>query len=198
MTFAQSRWLWLSRNFSRLTLEKLCEGFTLILHFICIDGSSMKTGKWSLMSVMITPLLISWVTELVRMWSMSDMDWFWILVTFSMHWRKLLSLIVVRYWLHEVFMRLMFESRQMKDVIAQICNTYYYSVLGIRRSCTDSAVHGCACAYEGVNDCTTSSLWIPVYSILYSMLGKSKTKGETINTVYLLYIYSAILYSTAL
>ena len=46
-------------------------------------------------------------------------------------------------------MRLMFESRQMKDVIAQICSTYYYSVLGIRRSCTDSAVHGCACAYEG-------------------------------------------------
>ena len=80
-------------------------------------------------------------------------------------------------------MRLMFESRQMKDVIAQICNTYYYSVLGIRRSCTDSAVHGCACAYEGVNELSmNTSIQYTIQYIVCQVRVRQRVKRLILST----------------
>ena len=62
----QSSWLRLERKFSMLFLEKFRHGSVLALALALMDGSSMKTGKWSLMSETMTPLLISWVIMLVR------------------------------------------------------------------------------------------------------------------------------------
>ena len=50
-----------------LNLEKFLIRLYLVLFLALTDGSSMKTGKWSLISETITPLAISSVTILVRM-----------------------------------------------------------------------------------------------------------------------------------
>ena len=50
-----------------LYLEKFLERSFFDLFLFIADGSSMKTGKWSLISDTMTPLTISSVTMFVRM-----------------------------------------------------------------------------------------------------------------------------------
>ena len=97
-TSVHSRLLRVSRKFSTLDLEKFRVRLNLGLLFDCKDGNSMNNGKWSLMSEIITPLVISGEIMLVSIWSMSDNEWLWILVTYSIHWKKLLSFMVAKYW----------------------------------------------------------------------------------------------------
>ena len=68
-----------------LYLEKFREIWTLALFLVLLAGSSMKTGKWSLMSDTITPDNISGAGLLVSIWSISEEDRLCILVTFSIH-----------------------------------------------------------------------------------------------------------------
>ena len=58
-----------------LCLEKFRSGLVLDLLFWLLDGNSMKTGKWSLISETSTPLLYDEDELFVRIWSMNEMDW---------------------------------------------------------------------------------------------------------------------------
>ena len=52
----------------------------------------MKVMKWSEISEITTPLLILETFALVMIWSIRETELLLILVAFSIHWKKLLSL----------------------------------------------------------------------------------------------------------
>ena len=85
LTSFHSIWLRLSRNLSRLCLEKFLDTSILVFCFTLWVVSSINTGKWSLISDIMTPDFSIFSKLFVRIWSMREDDWLWILVAFPMH-----------------------------------------------------------------------------------------------------------------